>query len=158
MRVRTDRVERFAFDRDELWTRIAQVPQFPAWWPWLRDFDGVRLCTGEVWHCAVRPPARYTVRFTVTIVQTDPGATVSAQIDGDIVGTASVQLAADGTGSTVRLVTNLAPASWRLRVLAFVAWPVARRGHDRVIAIGVRQFRERSGRSRAAQSGTSAQH
>ena len=144
MRVRTDRVERFSCDPEELWARIVRVDRYAAWWPWLREFDGERVAAGEVWRCHVRPPAPYSVRFTISIDQADPPTSVSAHLDGDIVGRATLQLDAEGSGSRLRLVSDLTPASRPLRALAVVAFPLTRWSHDAILDAGVRQFREAS--------------
>jgi hypothetical protein len=127
-----------------LWDQISDVTAYQSWWPWLRMFDGRRLAGGDVWRCTVRPPLRYTVRFTVTIDEVVAHRFVSAAIAGDIAGNAELEIVAAADGSEVRLISALRPDKRLLRVITAVARPVARYGHDWVLDCGARQFAERS--------------
>ena len=144
MRVMTDRRYFFAFGRDEFWQRISHVGDFPTWWPWLRTFDGVRMGTGDVWSCAVHPPAPYVVRFEILLDEVVPETSIAARISGDIVGRAELSIDGDGSGCSARLVADLAPAKQSLRIMSVVARPMVRFGHNWVLDTGVRQFAERS--------------
>jgi Polyketide cyclase / dehydrase and lipid transport len=129
-----------------LWEQISDVTAYQRWWPWLRSFDGSGLARGDVWCCAVRPPLRYTVRFTVTLNEVLAHRLVSAVIDGDICGRARLEIVAAARGSEVRLISALRPDTRLLRAITAVARPVARHGHDWVLDCGARQFTERATR------------
>lgn len=120
------------------------MSSYRRWWPWLVRFDGTALAAGERWRCTVQPPLPYTLRFAVVLRGVSPGESVAADVEGDIVGTARVELATDGDHTAVRLVSALAPANRVLRQVARVARPVARFGHDWVLDTGARQFRRRA--------------
>jgi hypothetical protein len=128
----------------KLWSRISDVASYRTWWPWLRVFDGSALAEGDVWRCAVSPPLPYTVRFTVTIGKLVADHLVSAVIAGDITGVARLDVYEAAGGCEVRLISALRPDNRLLRVVATVARPVARYGHDWVLDRGARQFAERS--------------
>lgn len=140
VRLRSDRRYRFDQSPVELWRRLEDVGSYPTWWPWLRQFDGVRLQAGDVWRCAVQPPLPYRVRFTVQLDSVEPPASVTATIRGEIVGTAQLTVAAAPGGSTVRLVADLGPDRRALRALSLALRPLVRRGHDWVLDTGARQF------------------
>lgn len=144
MRLTTDRRYRFPFGPDELWTRISRTDEFQTWWPWLRDFDGRGLSTDDVWSCEVRPPVLYVVRFAVTLHEVVAGRSIAARVSGDIDGSATLHVEADGSGSSAWLVADLAPRKRTLRVMSIVARPLLRFGHNWILDTGVRQFRERS--------------
>lgn len=144
MRLRTDRSYRFPFDADELWARINRTEHYTNWWPWLRDFDGERLRSGEVWRCAVQPPLPYAVRFTISIDDVVDRHSVAVRVDGDIMGTAQLHVEGATVGSSLRLVADLAPRKQSMQALSIVAGPLVRFGHNWVLDTGARQFSERS--------------
>lgn len=140
MRVASDR--RYELDRPpaELWAAATQVEHYRSWWPWLRRLDGASFEVGSVWDCVVRPPLPYAVRFSVTLEEVVEASLVRATIAGDILGEATVELTAAGTGSHARMVSDLAPRHGLLQAVARFALPVARFGHDWVLDQGARQF------------------
>ena len=140
--VDSDRRYRVAMEPAELWARISAVDGYQAWWPWLREFDGNRLETGEVWRCLVQPPLPYTVRFAVAIVGVVADQSVSATITGDIAGSARLDISPTRAGCEVRLVSSLQPANLMLRTAALVARPLVRFGHNWVLDTGARQITE----------------
>jgi hypothetical protein len=140
--IASDRSYRFAAEPTELWERIAAVEDFPAWWPWLRRFDGRALEPGEVWQCTVQPPLPYVLSFAIAIGEVDPAARVTATVSGEIHGTAELTIEpSEGGGCTARLRSRLAPQSRFLQGVALVARPVVALGHDWVLDTGARQFR-----------------
>lgn len=140
MRVESDRRFRLPLTPEEVWAAVADVDRFPQWWPWLRRFDGTGLVTGDRWECTVQPPLPYAVRFTVDLDEVVEGRSVRATVSGDVEGTARVELEAVDGGTDARLVSCLAPAGSVLRVVATVARPVARFGHDWVLDTGARSL------------------
>ncbi len=128
----------------ELWTRLAQVDRYRSWWPWLRSFDGRLLRCGEVWHCTVRPPAPYSVRFSVTIDQVVAERSVAATVAGDVVGSARFEVVATSQGSEIHLTSTLHADKPLLRLIGSAARPVARFAHNWVLDTGARQFAERA--------------
>lgn len=144
MRLTTDRSYNFPFGVDEFWARIGRVDHYRDWWPWLHQFDGRTLSTGDVWSCEVHPPVPYVVRFTIELTGVVPGVSVTAAISGDIDGTARLRVHSDEAGCRARLVAELAPAKQSLRVMSVAARPVVHFGHNWILDVGVRQFRARS--------------
>ena len=85
------------------------------------------------------------VRFTLTLVEVEEGHSIRAVVDGDIGGSAELQLLDDGASSCLlHLTSDLAPTQPALRIVASAARPVVRRGHDWVLDTGARQFRDRA--------------
>ena len=144
MHVSSDRVFRFGVPPDELWSAMARTDGYQEWWPWLHRFAAEGLVTGDVWRCTVRPPVPYALRFTVTIDAAEPPRLVRATVDGDIRGTASLDVSARGEGSEARLVSVLSPSGIVLRAVSVAARPVVRHGHDWVLDTGLRQFSARA--------------
>jgi hypothetical protein len=91
----SDRCYRFAADRWSVWTAIGSVQEYRAWWPWLRRFEANGLAVGDVWVCQIQPPVPYALRFTVTVDQVDAPSLVVATVDGDVRGTARLDLEDD---------------------------------------------------------------
>lgn len=141
MRVESDRRYRFPVQPGDLWAAIGDTGRYRRWWPWLRRFEGRGLVEGDRWCCVVQPPLPYPVRFTVELDEVVEGRLVAATVDGDVTGTARLEIGEHVEGCEARLVSSLAPNGRVLRVAATVAAPVVRFGHDWVLDAGARQFR-----------------
>lgn len=141
MRVESDRRYRFPVPPADLWAAIGDTDRYRRWWPWLRSFEGRGLVEGDRWRCVVQPPLPYAVRFTVALDEVVEGRRVTATVAGDVAGTARLEIGEHDEGCEARLVSSLAPAGRVLRVVATVARPVARLGHDWVLDAGARQVR-----------------
>jgi hypothetical protein len=142
--VRSDRQYRFDVPVDALWRRLSNVDDYRTWWPWLRRFEAEKLAAGERWRCAVQPPLPYLLRFDLVLDAVRDCEQIEATVDGDITGTAIIDLADRGGATEVRLRSSLAPANRYLRTVAKVARPVVRYGHDWVLDTGARQFGRRA--------------
>jgi uncharacterized protein YndB with AHSA1/START domain len=140
----TDRHYDLAVPPAALWASLAQVDRYQSWWPWLRRFDGAELAAGEAWHCLVQPPLPYRVRFTVHLEEVEAPHRVAASVSGDVAGQARVEVAAAGTGSRVRFVSQLDASNGWLKAVARWASPLAGFGHDWVMDAGARQFLDRA--------------
>lgn len=144
--VHSDRWYDVDADRQTVWAAFGATDQYRRWWPWLTEFEGGALARGEHWRCAVSPPLPYVVRFTVTLEDLEQERWIHALVDGDITGSAMLELI-DGDDSgpcRIHLRSDLAPSHRVLRMVAGAAAPVVRRGHDWVLDTGARQFRQRA--------------
>ena len=103
-------------------------------------FQAAALGEGEEWRCEVQPPVPYAVRFHVVIEHIEAPVLVCANISGDVVGHASLQLDEGVLGCTATLQSSLAPGNTTLQVISRFAAPIARFGHDWVLDSGARQF------------------
>ncbi len=144
MHVRSDRWYDLPAGPDAVWAAFTTTGRFREWWPWLVEFEGDDLAVGSRWLCAVSPPLPYVVRFTLELVEVDPGRSVRALVTGDVVGDARLDLIPSGAATRLHLVSDLAPGNRGLQVVARVAHPVVRRGHDWVLDTGAEQFAERA--------------
>jgi hypothetical protein len=140
----TDRTFEFGVGPAALWSALTSVDRYRQWWPWLREFDGTMFVEGARWRCAVRSPLLYRVRFVIVLEDVVAGRSASAAVTGDIVGQARLDVTPGTGGSRLRLEATLASESRLLRTIARVAPPLARFGHDRLLSVGVRQFRSRA--------------
>lgn len=139
-RLESDRRYHVALDRSTLWRHLLDVPAYPARWPWLESFDGRALVAGEVWHCRVRSPLRLALRFDVRLGHVIPGERVTADIQGDLTGPATLTLADAAGGTELRLVSALVPRSATLAQVARFLPPVARWAHDHLVDTAFDQF------------------
>ncbi len=142
--VDSDRTYRFDADVDTVWAAMCRVDEFPAWWPWLRDFDAGGVETGARWQCTVRPPVPYALRFEIALTEVVVAERIVAAVSGDIAGDASLTIQPVGDVTEVRLVSSLAPRRTVLRQVTTLAPWLARFGHDWVLDTGLRQFRRRA--------------
>ena len=143
MQVRSDRWYDLPASRSSVW-RAFTTRRFRAWWPWLVEFEGAALAAGQRWSCTVSPPLPYVVRFTLDLVEVRPHRSVRADVAGDVVGRARLDLVDADEGCRLHLVSDLAPGNAALRLVVAAAHPVVRRGHDWVLDTGARQFVERA--------------
>lgn len=144
---RFDRTWTFGVPPAELWSVLERTADFRRWWPWLRELSGDGLVPGGRNRCVVRAPIPYTLRFTVAVNDLVPGRLVEAEVDGDLVGPARLEIGAvDGpeAGSTVRLAWEMELRRPMLRTAARFGRPVMEWGHDWVVANGMRQFLQRA--------------
>ncbi len=63
---------------------------------------------------------------------------------GDVVGEARLEIRDHPQGCEARLVSSLAPGNGLLKVVARMASPMVRFGHDWVLDTGARQFIRRA--------------
>lgn len=138
--IETDRSYQLPVAPEELWRVLQQVDDYRTWWPWLRRFDAAALAAGEVWHCLVHPPLPYRVRFAVVLEEVRAPGVLEATITGNVLGRARIEITDHPVGSQARIVSSLQPSNGVLRLVARVAAPVARFGHDWVLDRGAEQF------------------
>jgi uncharacterized protein YndB with AHSA1/START domain len=133
---------RFVFPSppERVWDALSATGEYQRWWPWLTAFEAPGLVAGGLWRCTVRPRLPYSLRFAIRLDRVVPPALVTARISGDIAGHARLVLTAHADGSEVRLTSVLAPGNRAFAVLAAMASPIVRRGHDWVLDTGARQF------------------
>jgi hypothetical protein len=126
--------------RAAVWDALGEVSDYPAWWPWLRRFDAGGLDEGDVWRCAIRPPLPYALQCTVTLTTVRAPALVVARLAGDVAGDARLDLTEQPRATEARITSRLEARRLPARLLARVAPPVARWGHDWVFTTAARQF------------------
>lgn len=129
-----------------VWRALEAVGEYQRWWPWLRRFEARALEGGERWEARIRVPLPWSLRFVLDLGRVSAPEHVEATLTGDIEGTASITVAGEGAGSTIRLRSALEPRHRLLRAVNRWAPPVSRFVHDRVIDGAFRQFAERPAR------------
>jgi len=142
MEIISDRCYGLPVDAQALWSTIERTGSYQDWWPWLRAFDAEALRVGDRWRCVIRSPLPYLVRVTVALREVDRLHLVSAQVSGDIEGTARLTIRERPDGCELRVESSLAPRRPLLRGLASVAPGVARFGHEWVLDTGAGQLAE----------------
>lgn len=141
---RFDRTWLFDVGPDELWATLTRTGDFRRWWPWLREFSGDGLVAGGRSECVVRAPVPYTLRFTVTVADLEPGRRVEAVVAGDLSGPARLELAPERRGTLTRLAWEVRLERPVLRSAARLGRPLMEWGHDWVVTTGVEQFCRRA--------------
>ena len=144
MEIHSDRRWDFDVPAPALWNAITGVHHYRGWWPWLRRFEAKGLVAGDTWRCVVQPPVPYTLRFQVAIEEVDPNRLVAASLTGDVTGQARLEIGDTDNGCEARLVSALRPGNGGLRLVAMLARPIARFGHDWVLDTGATQFAARA--------------
>jgi uncharacterized protein YndB with AHSA1/START domain len=134
--VLTDRTDLLAVPPGRLWEVLEDVDGYPSFWPWLRSFDGRRLATGERWRGVIDVAGPLRLAVTITLTEVVAPRCVAARLDGDLSGTARIELADAG----LHLTASLVPERRALRLLTRLARPLAQASHDRVIARAIAQL------------------
>jgi len=142
--IRSDRRYEFAQERPAVWDALGHVDRYRTWWSWLRDFDGTEMAAGERWHCVVKPPLPYMLRFVIELTDVIEAERVVAELEGDINGSAHISLADQGPGCELRLVSDLSARGGVAGFMDRIVHPLAAVGHDWVLDNGIRQFRRRA--------------
>jgi hypothetical protein len=144
VRIRSDRRHSFSVSPHELWDAMSELGAYRTWWPWLRHFDAAALAPGATWSAIVQPPLPYRLRFDLHLGEVEAPRVVTAEVTGDIAGSARLEISPSDEGCELHLLSELRPTNAVLRAVAQVAAPVARFGHDWVLDTGLRQFRDRA--------------
>ncbi len=130
---------------ERLWALLSDTSSYTRWWPWLGSFEPVPIRPGARTQCSIGAPLPYSVRVEIAVVEVVPGEQVAAVVSGDVRGPARLDIRATTAGSTARLAWQVEVRRPLLRGAAFVAKPLLRWGHDRVVSRGVEQFRRAVG-------------
>jgi len=131
--VETDRTDVIAVAPDRLWAVLADVGDYPTFWPWLRSFDGRELAAGVVWRGQIDVAGPLRLPVAIHLDEVVPGRCIGAHLGGDLTGPARVDVTAAGAGSALHLTAALVPRRADLRSLTRWARPLAQASHDRVI-------------------------
>jgi uncharacterized protein YndB with AHSA1/START domain len=142
----------FRFDRtwqldatvEAVWKALVNTDDYPRWWPWLDRFEAGPLEAGTVAHFRIRPPLPYTLAFVVEVTDVIECALVAGTVSGDVAGPARFELTSHDGGCAARLVWELEVQRPLLVRLERFARPAMLWGHDRVVAVGLRQFERRA--------------
>jgi hypothetical protein len=137
----TDRWFTFPLPPAAVRAALADPDRYCEWWPWLVEFAADGLHAGARWRCAVRSPLRTTLRFRL-LIDVASERSITARLVGDVAGDARISLeaAATGDGTAVRLEASIRPSGTALAVLTRALPPVARWAHDQIVTIAAGQF------------------
>jgi carbon monoxide dehydrogenase subunit G len=127
----------------QVWDAISHVESFESWWSWLRELrvEGTPLDAGTVLSGLVVPPIPYRMRLRVDLVRCTPPRHIDAEVSGDLVGRAHLDLDPYPAGTCARVGWTVEMMSQPMRLAARVGSPILRWGHDRVVEATVRRFR-----------------
>lgn len=141
---RFDRSWTFEVEPGDLWAVISRTEDFPRWWSWLDSFEADGFERGSRASFDVKAPLGYTLHFDLTLEHVAPAAELEASVDGDLAGSARLELQPVGHHTRARLSWTLEPRSRSIAMAAIVARPLLVWSHDRIVELGVRQFEERA--------------
>jgi hypothetical protein len=128
----------------ELWALLERTDRYVEWWSWLQTLDGGGLQPGDVASCVVRAPLPYSLQFTVEVVDVVLATSVATRVHGDLEGPARLDITPANDGCEARLSWELELRDRMLRPLSAVARPAMRWAHDRVVEVGLKEFRRRA--------------
>jgi hypothetical protein len=137
---------RFALDLapPELWSLLERTDAYVEWWSWLQSLDGGGLRVGDVAECLVRAPLPYSLRFTVHVDEVVRATRIVTHVAGDLVGPARLEIEPTTAGCDTRLAWSLELRDPVLRRLATLTRPAMQWAHDRIVDVGLAEFRRRA--------------
>src|SRR4051812_3203784 len=142
---RFDRSWQFDVPLPRLWTVLLATDEFPNWWTWLESFDAPDgLAPGALANAVIRAPLPYVLRLQIQVDRVVPERSVDTTVSGDLTGVAQLRTSPAGDRSEARLTWDLALTNGMLRAAAVLGRPLMSWAHDRVVATGVEQFRQRA--------------
>ncbi|QEV63566.1 polyketide cyclase [Streptomyces spectabilis] len=132
---------------DTVYAKLADVGNYPAWWP---AFRSVRRTGERECEVVIRSALPYALRATLTAVAEDPVAHVlEAALDGDISGSVRWVVAPDGHHGCVATLTQYVTVrKAALRRWMPLARPVFRVNHALAVRGGQRALTALARRSR----------
>ncbi|MGW6912428.1 SRPBCC family protein [Kitasatospora sp. NPDC054939] len=129
-------VWRLAAPPEAVCAALADLSEYPRWWPEIRS---VRRTGEDSAQVVVRALLPYRLLLTLHAVRRDPAAGVlEAELHGDLVGWCRWTVGADGTGSRALFEEDCRPGKPLLRRLALPARPVFRANHGLMMHRGRR--------------------
>lgn len=136
----------------ELWASIERLELFEQWWGWLRDLsvDGAGLQAGSVLRGTVNPPVPYRMQLAVELTKCVPESSIDAVVSGDLAGEAHLRMRPGSGGTVADVAWSLEMLQRPMRMVARVAYPLLRWGHDRVVEATVTEFRSQLRRGLSA--------
>lgn len=139
-----DRSWWFPVEREELWGIVTRPEAYRTWWPWLRELDVDGFRPGATARAVIRAPLPYSLNCEITVAEMTAPETVATQVSGDLEGPARLELASRDGGTDARLCWTLRLQDPVLSRVALVGRPAMAWAHDRIVELGVEQFRERA--------------
>ena len=145
---RFDQRFHFGLPPEELWHVLTRTERYPEWWSWLRRLDADGFARGSTAHAVIQAPLPFALRVTGEVQDLVAPELVATRVSGDLHGPARLEIRRVPDGSEARLTWALELRDPVLRRLALVARPAMAWAHDRVVGVGVGQFRQhlRTGR------------
>lgn len=129
--------------RERCWReleRLLRPDGSASWWRAVTLIDAPgALREGERMTLAVRSPLGYRLRVRLTVTDVAPGERVVAESDGDLRGSGSIEIEAQGAdAASIVFHWNVATERRWMNASAFVLRPVFERAHASVMRAGER--------------------
>jgi hypothetical protein len=131
---------RLPADPDAVYAVLADVDNYPAWWPQVRSTKRFDDTSGQLTCRSLLP---YDLTFVMHRELEDPQAHIlRARMDGDLSGTSQWTVNADAGGSVAVFDEDVSVGSGLLRAAGRLFRPVLRFNHDLMMRAGEKGLRE----------------
>ncbi len=120
-------VHAFPVAPDRMWTELEDFDRYAGWSGWVREFSvrGDGLVAGTILSFAVDPPGPLRAELTVELVRCLPHRAITADVTGDLEGSAGLAFEPHATGTRVTVSWDFAVVRPRLRIAAVTIRPFA---------------------------------
>jgi polyketide cyclase/dehydrase/lipid transport protein len=140
-------VWRIAADPDRVYAALADVAEYPTWWPQVHEARQLDDASGEL-RCRSLLP--YDLVFVIRRELEDAQRRVlGASLDGDLVGSSQWTITDDGAGTRAVFEEDVVVRKALIRLVGPAARPALRFNHDRMMRAGERGLRAHLGRGSA---------
>jgi hypothetical protein len=138
---------RLPADPDRVYTTLADVAGYPAWWPQVRASRQLDETSGEL-RCRSLLP--YDLVFVIRGEIEDSGRRVlRATLAGDLAGSSQWTVTPDGGGALAVFDEDVVVRKALIRLAGAFARPALRFNHDRMMRAGERGLRHHLSRQEA---------
>jgi uncharacterized protein YndB with AHSA1/START domain len=124
---------------DDVYRALERLPDYPLWWPQVRD---VRARGPETFELVCKSSLPYELRFTTKQAVRDPSARVlEAVLTGDLEGFSRWTISVHPTGTVAVFDEEVVATKALLRKLEPIARPAFKHNHTRMMRDGERGLR-----------------
>jgi hypothetical protein len=125
---------------EQLWAQLEVPNRYCQWWDWLERFDGDDFHVGADLPLVIRSPLWYHLRTVLHVDELEPAHHLHAQVTGDLIGPASLEIYDEPTGSRAEIAWDLRVNRPDLRLAARLGRPALVWAHDQIANSALADF------------------
>ena len=129
----------------DVWDATTKMTEMESWFAWLKNLriSDETLQVGTRFEFVAVSPLPYKMAITAIATEVDEPHLIEADIEGDLVGPASIRMEENYDGTIVTLKWDVELMQGPMRLAALVSKPLLRWGQDWAVRIAVSGARRR---------------